>query len=180
MDKEQAYTEEEKRKIFCTMFEQHKRMRKNMALVMGAATSKYASLHVTWLLRIQDVILENGEQDSIDVSTLVESLEDSPQNLSRTLRTLEKEKLLERHTDPADRRKTYILVTDLGKQVLQDTGREMIGFITELVEVVGYDRMRQVEEEVEAMLDAMEQTPCFRAAEKGKPEDKKAGNRIGK
>ena len=43
-----------------------------------------------------------------------------PQSLTRTLASLQHDALVSRHSDPADRRRSLLDVTDLGRDVLSD------------------------------------------------------------
>ena len=160
-EEEMHFTREDKWKILGTMFEQQKQMRKIISTVLEAANSAHPDLHTGWLMRILDAMVEDGVQERMDVSRLTELLQDSPQNMSRTLRLLEKEKLLERHTDPQDRRRTYIVITEFGKAIVEESAKNMLEFSEQFLEQNGYEKTLRLEEAIADMLDNMRATDFY-------------------
>ena len=57
---------------------------------------------------------------SVNVSDLAREMHVLPSALSRDLRTLENEKLVERYADPEDRRRMIVRLTDFGSSVFEE------------------------------------------------------------
>ena len=60
------------------------------------------------------------EKKKVTTSVLAEKMQAKPSAISRTLKGLEEKGLIERSVNRADRRNTYVELTEQGKQVIKD------------------------------------------------------------
>ena len=81
---------------------------------MKAALDGCPKCHFPMLEGIIHTINVHGQDGVISVSDLAGELHQTPPALSRALRLMEKDGLLIRETDPADRRKTLVRITPAG------------------------------------------------------------------
>lgn len=79
---------------------------------MSAALSSCPKCHFAMLETLSTLIAKHGHEGTIYVSQLAEA---SRQAMPVILRTLEQEGLIERITDPNDRRKTLVRITPQGR-----------------------------------------------------------------
>lgn len=74
-------------------------------------------------------------------------------SLTRILRTMEEEGLLSRQTDPADRRRTLVSVTEQGRGLINAHAAESAQILNRLEERFGKDRLNNLLD----LLDALRQ-----------------------
>lgn len=82
---------------------------------MSAALSSCPKCHFAMLETLSTLIAKHGHEGTIYVSQLAEASRQAMPVISRGLRTLEQEGLIERITDPNDRRKTLVRITPQGR-----------------------------------------------------------------
>jgi len=71
------------------------------------------------LMEISNLDCAEGEK-KVTTSVLAEKMQAKPSAVSRTLKNLEEKGLIERSVNRADRRNTYVELTEQGKQVLEE------------------------------------------------------------
>lgn len=96
-----------------------------------------------WMLQLirrrQD---EEPEAAGVYVSALTEYTHASPPAVSRTLRKLEEKTLVQRRTDPKDRRTTYVVLTEQGQTLLEVSHRQMEELAHRVAQRMGGDALR--------------------------------------
>lgn len=78
------------------------------------------------------------------VSDIVRRLHNSPQAASRTLRSLEEKGLIQRGTDPEDRRNTLVWLTDQGRETMDVMQKRMENLFEGIFADFGEERMRKL------------------------------------
>ena len=91
---------------------------------------------------------------TVCVSDLARQLSCSPPAVSRTLRRLEEHGLLKRRCDPADRRTTYVVLTQAGRDLLDANQRQMEELARRVVARMGEDALQALT----AQLDRLTKT----------------------
>lgn len=112
--------------------------------------------HFGMLHRLAEAIATDGQDGGIYVSDLARCLGDSPQAVSRGLRILETDGLVERCTDAADRRKTMVRLTEKGQHDHDACAQAMLDYGAAVAVRLGEERFHRMHEDIEAMLAAME------------------------
>lgn len=84
--------------------------------------------HFDMLHRLYTVIQHSGQDGSVPVSALNCRMYDSPQAVSRALRILEKDGLVQRESDPDDRRKTTVRLTEAGLRAHESCERAVTDY----------------------------------------------------
>lgn len=80
----------------------------------AAAMADSPKCHFMMLSRLRHALEQNGQDGQISVSALANALHETMPSVSRMLRTLEEDGLVQRYADPSDRRKTYVRITAKG------------------------------------------------------------------
>lgn len=132
------------------------RMSRTAKRCIDAALANQPKCHYGVLHRLAVAIETCGRDGGINVSELASTLYDTPQAVSRCLRMLEQEGLVERCTDPEDRRKTVVRLTPAGQQAHDACAEAMDAFGTAVTGVLGEERLRRMGEDLNEMLSAME------------------------
>lgn len=112
--------------------------------------------HFTMLHGLAAAIETEGSDGSIYVSDLARTLDASPQAVSRSLRILEQDGLAERCTDPNDRRKTMVRLTQQGQQAHDECAAAMDAFGLAVMKRLGTERLQRMYADFEALIAAME------------------------
>lgn len=123
---------------------------------MDSVLAEQPRCHFHILHRLAVAIAANGQDGSIAVSELATLLYNSPQAVSRGLRILEQDGLVERCTDPADRRKTTVRLTPQGQQDHDACEAAMQAYGAAVAARLGHERLHQMGEDFHALLEAME------------------------
>lgn len=121
------------------------------AVLEGKPKCHYPVLH-----RVVCAMEHCGSGSEIYVSGLSRALNESPQSVSRTLRILEQDGLVERCTDPGDRRKTMVRLTPLGMENHKICTEAVQQFGAAVAARLGPERLSRMHEDFEALLAAME------------------------
>ena len=147
----------EKWKTFGAISWQQRRIQRMYVRVINKAVQRYPQYHVAQLLRLQDMIFDTecDTMDRIDLADITRLTGDSPQATSRSLRLLEQEGLIERNSYPEDRRRTYVLVTERGKDILKDCGQEIWAYSCQIIEDLGMEKLIRIRESMEELFEAM-------------------------
>lgn len=112
--------------------------------------------HFAILHRVAKAIETDGHDASISVSELTRVFEASPQAVSRGLRILEQDGLVERCPDVSDRRKMTVRLTPEGKQAHDECEAAMMKYGCAVAERLGPERLQRMREDLNALLEAME------------------------
>lgn len=123
---------------------------------MDSALSMQPRCHFGILHRVAIAIEADGQDGCISVSELAKKLYDAPQAVSRGLRILEEDNLIERLADPADRRKTLVRLTPEGQQAHDICASALEQHGTAVAMRLGAERLQRMQEDFNALLDAME------------------------
>ena len=91
--------------------------------------------------RVLRVLEENGP---LDQSLLAERACLQLPSLTRILRAMEDQALISRATDPADRRRSIVTISDAGRRVLTDHAAESAQIFARLEAAYGQARMEQL------------------------------------
>ena len=106
-----------------------------------------------WMLRlIRD--REETPEGGVYVSQLTQFTHASPPEVSRTLRTLEEKGLARREPNPPDRRTTYVVLTQAGRDLLDANQRQMEELARRVVARMGEDALQALT----AQLDRLTKT----------------------
>jgi DNA-binding MarR family transcriptional regulator len=81
---------------------------------------------------------------SVNVSDLAREMHVLPSALSRDLRTLENEKLVERYADPEDRRRMIVRLTDFGSSVFEEYETALLSYLRCVLERFGEENFRRL------------------------------------
>lgn len=91
-----------------------------------------------------EVLRHHQGENGLSVSELAEELRVSSPAVSRMLRTLENKGFVERKVDGADRRNTWVYLTENGKNSCLDANQRMNDFFCGIVEEMGVEKMQQL------------------------------------
>lgn len=99
---------------------------------------------------------EHGQNGSIYVSDLAAAVKQPLPAISRGLRQLEQEGLIERITDPNDRRKTIVRVTEAGLSASRQCESALSDYFAGVMQHLTPQQRAQLFELKDALLDAVE------------------------
>ena len=91
------------------------------------------------------------------VSDLAKEMRILPSALSRDLRTLENEKLVERYADPEDRRRMIVRITDFGSSVFEEYETALLSYLRCVLARFGEEKFRRLLELQKDLLDSFEE-----------------------
>lgn len=132
------------------------RMSRVMQQCMDSVLSSQPKCRYHILHRLAAVIEACGKDGSIYVSDLSNTLYSTPQGVSRGLRILEQDGLVERCTDPADRRKTMVRLTHVGQEAHDACEAAIQEYGAAVAARLGPERLQRMHEDFNALLAAME------------------------
>lgn len=98
---------------------------------------------------------ENSRSTGMNVSELTLCLGISMPQVSRMLKTLEEKGYIQRIVNDADRRSTYVIITDIGRLKRKCAMDEMDEYIRHVIERMGEDRIREMAEIMNEMIEIM-------------------------
>ena len=81
---------------------------------------------------------------TVNVSDLAREMHVLPSALSRDLRTLENEKLVERYADPEDRRRMIVRLTDFGSSVFEEYETALLSYLRCVLDRFGEENLRRL------------------------------------
>jgi DNA-binding MarR family transcriptional regulator len=90
-----------------------------------------------------------GPQSTVDLAAAERV---RPQSMGQTLGELEAQRLISRHSDPTDRRRTLLELTDAGRRALADDRRRREGWLAQAIEAGFSDDERAVLDRAVALL----------------------------
>ena len=91
------------------------------------------------------------------VSDLAKEMRILPSALSRDLRTLENEKLVERYADPEDRRRMIVRITDFGSSVFEEYETALLSYLRCVLARFGEEKFRRLLELQKDLLCSFEE-----------------------
>lgn len=110
------------------LFHQIMQTKRSLQAGIGDVLTQAPRCHFDMLHRLYTVIQRSGQDGVVSVSELTCRMYDSPQAVSRALRVLEKDGLIQRAPDPADRRKTTVRLTEAGRRAHEECEREVTAY----------------------------------------------------
>lgn len=111
---------------------------------------QYNALH-----RVYVAIHSKGDGEKVYFSYLIGEY-DSPPAISRILRNLEKDGLIERFTDKDNRRKTFVRMTDEGIRIHQECESRIKSYGKEICEKLGEEKLQEINHSLQALAKAIE------------------------
>lgn len=141
---------------FPDLFRLMQRFGKLVRRSMNQALQDCPRCHFAQLERLHFALQKYGDGETIYVSVLARALHESMPSISRTLRMLEQDGLVARETDPADRRKTRVRITDQGNVARLQCEEVLRAFWGRVTDRLGPQRLAQLCEDTTYLLDAME------------------------
>ncbi|MBP1737057.1 MAG: hypothetical protein H6Q60_938 [Oscillospiraceae bacterium] len=115
------------------------RMGKLRMTSAAALLTEVTQLELLALERLSDTSRNDSPSKGMYVSTLARNLRVSPPAVSRMLRGMEGKGLITRTVDEANRRNTYILLTEKGKAVRERSVGQMEEFFKHVFIAMGED-----------------------------------------
>lgn len=112
--------------------------------------------HFAMLEGLLSVIAQNGTDGMIYVSQLAEAFRQSMPAISRELRAMEQDGLIERITDPSDRRKTLVRVTEQGYAASAHCEQALSRYFSSIGQRLTPEQRRQCNELKDVLLAAVE------------------------
>ena len=89
---------------------------------------------------------DNPENPEIKVSEISRFLNVTPPTVTQVIKGLEANGLIERHTDPTDRRTASIALTEKGEAVTQKASKALAASLNGLIEYLGQEQSNQLAE----------------------------------
>lgn len=135
---------------------------------MSAALSSCPKCHFAMLETLSTLIAKHGHEGTIYVSQLAEASRQAMPVISRWLRQLEQDGLIERITDPNDRRKTLVHVTEKGLASSRQCELALSGYFDRVARRLTPQQLTQLQELKDVLLDAvMAENAEFQTKSKG-------------
>lgn len=83
------------------------------------------------------------EKDEASAGELSEKLNVTTARIASILNSLENKKFIKRKEDNSDKRKTLVVITDKGKELANNTKKEIINKIILVIKEVGYNEINE-------------------------------------
>lgn len=134
------------------LVEQFRRMRQFMnsiPLRTGISHSEFCLLHII----VED---SSDSSDGMTVSAIAAALDVTPPAVSRSLKSLESRGLVTRETNLINRRNTMVRLTEKGRELLEDSRRQMDTVMDLVNEKMGEERKNQLCELLSEMTEIIE------------------------
>lgn len=134
------------------LVEQFRRMRQFMnsiPLRTGISHSEFCLLHII----VED---SSDSGDGMTVSAIAAALDVTPPAVSRSLKSLESRGLVTRETNLINRRNTMVRLTEKGRELLEDSRRQMDTVMERVNEKMGEERKNQLCELLSEMTEIIE------------------------
>lgn len=123
---------------------------------MSAALSSCPKCHFAMLETLSTLIAKHGHEGTIYVSQLAEASRQAMPVISRGLRTLEQEGLIERITDPNDRRKTLVRITPQGRAASAAGEEALVRYFSGIAHRLTPEQRQQFSQLKDILLAAIE------------------------
>lgn len=134
------------------LVEQFRRMRQFMnsiPLRTGISHSEFCLLHII----VED---SSDSGNGMTVSAIAAALDVTPPAVSRSLKSLESRGLVTRETNLINRRNTMVRLTEKGRELLEDSRRQMDTVMERVNEKMGEERKNQLCELLSEMTEIIE------------------------
>lgn len=134
------------------LVEQFRRIRQFMnsiPLRTGISHSEFCLLHII----VED---SSDSGDGMTVSAIAAALDVTPPAVSRSLKSLESRGLVTRETNLINRRNTMVRLTEKGRELLEDSRRQMDTVMERVNEKMGEERKNQLCELLSEMTEIIE------------------------
>lgn len=121
----------------------------SIPLRTGISHSEFCLLHII----VED---SSDSGDGMTVSAIAAALDVTPPAVSRSLKSLESRGLVTRETNLINRRNTMVRLTEKGRELLEDSRRQMDTVMERVNEKMGEDRKNQLCELLSEMTEIIE------------------------
>ena len=111
--------------------------------------------HFAWLEALLHAIRSCGQDEAISVSDLAREVHQPLPAISRSLRQLEADGLVERFSDPADRRKTLVRITPKGYDACQQCEDALSDYFSCVMARLEPEQLAQLNALRGALMDAI-------------------------
>ena len=105
-------------------------------------------------------IVEIGRKGETSLNELASILNLNKSTMSRTINNLVKQDLVERKTNPEDRRYMRITLTDNGNKIYTEIEENMTLYFEKFLDDIPGNKRYQVMESVQLLLEAIEKNEC--------------------
>lgn len=121
----------------------------SIPLRTGISHSEFCLLHII----VED---SSDSGDGMTVSAIAAALDVTPPAVSRSLKSLESRGLVTRETNLINRRNTMVRLTEKGRELLEDSRRQMDTVMERVNEKMGEERKNQLCELLSEMTEIIE------------------------
>lgn len=142
------------------------RLRAVSARGMRAALADAPKCRFGMLERLQYAIRVYGSDGAVYVSELARAAGKPMPAVSRGLRLLEQDGMVERRTDPQDRRKTLVRITPAGQHALQECEQALNAYFARVMGRIEPAQLAQMMALRDVLLSALEAETAATAAAK--------------
>ena len=137
---------------------------------MKAALADCPKCHFPMLEGLLGCIRLHGQDGAVYISDLVQELHQPLPAISRTVRQMEQDGLVERFADPADRRKTLVRITPAGERARKANEQAMNDYFARIMARLTPDQLAQANAVKDALLAAIEaENAAMKTDLKGEP-----------
>lgn len=112
-------------------------LRKTVRRSFALAMADCPKCHFPMLERLHFALQSHGVDGCIYVSDLAAAVREPLPAVSRTIRMLEREGLVGRRTDPADRRKTFVFLTPAGDEARRTCETAVADYLHQVLDRLG-------------------------------------------
>jgi DNA-binding MarR family transcriptional regulator len=102
--------------------------------------------------RVMRVINDGAATDATGIAEV--GLLRAP-SVTRILRELEERKLIVRETDARDRRRSLVVLSSEGREIVESTSRKMVRILRDYADRFGQDRLDRLADELRALSTAL-------------------------